>query len=207
MRYFIYALILAIILCLTSCSNQSESTYRIATNEGIIDSEDFYVSANSTDLETYARGTVFIRADDADDYAVHIVAWIEIDPCDRGGIVFEFPFGWTVTGITSSYPDIRTNNNPEDYIEVWTTNSNYSEWRTSIRIGFCRAGRCPGSTRGGAGSIVIDLESSSTEPDPFPVVFKTWMGAGYEEREGYTAIWPDSITVELSLIRPSPDLS
>ena len=58
---------------------------------------------------------------------------------------------------------------------------------------------------GGAGSVVIELESTSTEPNPYPGVFKFSVGVGYEEREGYTVLYPDHEVVELSLFQHIPD--
>lgn len=207
MRYSIFILILILIPAAVSCSDTSEVLYRIPQNEGIINFKDFYVSSDSTDLETFTRGTVFIKTDDLDNYYVQIAAWIEIDPRDHGGVSFSIPFGWKVTSITSSYPDVRRGYNPEDYIGTWyTVDYWFNEWSTGVQIGYSLPPGGHSPSGGGAGSVVIELESTSTEPHPFPGVFKTSIGVGYEEREGYTVVSPDYEIIEVSLLQSIPDV-
>ena len=180
-----------------SCSDTGGVLNDIHENEVVINSEDFYVGSNSTDLETFTRGTVFIKKDNSGNYLVQIEAWVEIDGADRGGVAFGIPRGWKVTRITGSYPQyyIQT----QDTRDYWPT-----EWGTEVNIG-CFA--CGGSYSGGQkGSVLMEIESASKEPNPSPGVFKTFIGVGYEEREGYSVLHPDYNTIELSLLQPIPDI-
>jgi hypothetical protein len=75
-------------------------------NEHIIAVKEFYVSADSADLDTSVRGTVFIDGDSNGKPArATIVAWMETDPRDWGGITFYLQPGWKVTHANSNYPD------------------------------------------------------------------------------------------------------
>jgi hypothetical protein len=205
MKYSIYILIFILILATVSCGHNSGVLNRMPENEGVINFKDFYVGSESTDLETLTRGTVFIKKDDFSNYLVQIVAWVEIDPMDRGGVGFTIPFGWKVTSITSSYPDGRRDYNPEDYVETWQTRDYwFNEWSTRVNIGCSLQGGSPSG--GGAGSVVIELESTSKEPNPYPGFFKTIIGVGYEEREEYNVLHTDYERIELSLLQPVPDL-
>lgn len=197
MRYLMCFLALLLVPVALSCCDTGGVPNHIPQDAEVINSDEFYVGSNSTDLETFTRGTVFIKKDDSGNYLVQIEAWVEIDTADRGGVAFGIPSGWKVTRITGSYPQyyIQTQDSP-DY---WPT-----EWGTEVNIG-CMA--CGGSYAGGQkGSVLMEIESTSKEPNPFPGVFKTSIGVGYEEREGYSVLYPDSKTIELSLLQPVPDL-
>ena len=201
MRYLMCFLALILVPVALSCSDTGEVLNPTPPNEVVINSEDFYVGSNSTDLETFTRGTVSIKKDDSGNYLVQIEAWVEIDSGDFGGVAFMIPSGWKLTRITGSYPEYY----PEYYIETRDTRGyGYPEWGTRVNIG-CSA--CGGSYAGDTkGSVLMEIESTSEEPNPFPGVFKTSIGVGYEKREGYSVLYPDSKTIELSLLQPVPDL-
>jgi len=206
MRYFICILILILIPSAVSCGEHDGSIQSIPQNTVVINSENFYVRSDSTDLDTFTRGTVFVKKDDSDNYYVQIAAWIEIDRLDRGGVIFAFPFGWEVTSITSNYSDYRRNHNPEDYIETRHGDDYlFDELGTRITVG-CSLPPGNSPSGGGAGSIVIELQKTSSELNPYPGGFETSIAVGYKETEYYNVLYSDHERIELSLPHAVPDL-
>jgi len=205
MRIFIYILILVLILSAVSCGKHDESGQNIPQNVITVNSEIFHVSSYSTGLDTYTKGTVFVKTDDAGNYYVQIAAWIEIGPLDRGGVAFAFPFGWEVTGVTCNYSDFV--HNSEKYIE--TTNGDeylFHEWGTRIAIG-CSLPPGKSPSGGGKGSIVIELQQTSGEPNPYPGRFETFIGVGYKKTDYYFSyLYPDYERIGMSLFNSVPDL-
>ncbi len=96
------ALILIPCSLLFSCRNNERVT---APNAGIINIKDFYVAASSTGLATSARGTIFISGENDRPTKAEIVAWVEVDPEDFGGVRIYLPYGWKMTGLVSGYPE------------------------------------------------------------------------------------------------------
>ncbi len=190
MRYPVCLVILALMLAVTSCSHD---TTRIPQNEGIIAFEEFCVSSESTELETYTRGTIFVRENKGNnEYHVQIVAWVEVDPKDWGGVEFAIPFGWEVIGITSSYTSgSEYKDNPADNISVLSSTSNPSE-----SFKFPRLVRVEG---GGRGNLLIEIDSTSSEKNPWPGVLKVRVGVGSDERDGVRIQYPDWQEIEIPL--------
>ncbi|MDD4572230.1 MAG: hypothetical protein PHN47_07110 [Clostridia bacterium] len=91
-RFAITLILICLLIALSSCGN-SNSTGENATtvNENIIESRGFSVNSDSTEMNTLAKGTVFIKGTEGIPEQVQIIAWIEIDSNDWGGVNFYIP--------------------------------------------------------------------------------------------------------------------
>lgn len=211
-------LIAIAILCLSvtalSCSNNNASTY-IPSNEGVVNSKDFCVSSNTTALKTSARGTIFVEKDKSNNYKAQIVAWVEIDPMDWGGVSFTIPFGWEVTSRTSSY--LNSSNN----ITMWeTSDREFSKWHQMVEIGTSRDYIPQG---GGSGSVIIELAANPQGQEPSEAL-AIMVGVGSDEsnetiemaevtenrsdgvyvnvtQEHYKILYPDFEVIEVPIIQ------
>lgn len=65
---------------------QETSEHTSTVNDHIVKTRGFVINADSTDLVTSAKGTVFIKADEGIPTHAQIIATIEIDPQDWGGV-------------------------------------------------------------------------------------------------------------------------
>jgi hypothetical protein len=214
----IFALIL-LSLTVLSCSNRNASTY-IPPNEGVVGFKDFYVSSNSTELKTSARGTIFVNKDKSDNYTAQIVAWVEVDPMDWGGVEFDIPFGWEITNVISSYPDIGNNTMMTVPFENDPTENDQDSihWGQWIAIGN-KTYSPSNSSDGGSGSVIIELtahpkgqepskalaimvEVGSDESDETIVTGMCVNGVCSDiKQEGYRILYPDSEVIEVPIIQ------
>ena len=94
------------LLFIASCDKNSQTDY-IEPNRNLISYKDFLVTTENsdTDINTSTKGTVFICGDKSnpEDRHIRIVAWVDIDSKDFGGIWFGVK-GWKVSELISSYP-------------------------------------------------------------------------------------------------------
>ncbi len=121
MKRILIVTLAAIMLTTTSCDYyDGPRASEYTTNKNLICSESFYVSSESTDLDTWTSGTIFLSGEnDTVEYA-KIVAMVQIDPEDWGGVTITVPAGWKVSSITSSYPE-GIEKDPAEFISVWFT--------------------------------------------------------------------------------------
>jgi hypothetical protein len=189
---FFSALLVFAALKSFSSDSKNASEY-IQPNEGVVSFKDFYVSSNSTNLNTFARGTIFVEKDESDNYTAQIVAWIDIDPMDWGGISFTLPFGWEVAKITCSYPDTSAN------IVTWeSSNDDFDKWHQIVEIATSHVESPSG---GGSGSIVIELATSPKGQEPSKAL-EIMVGVGSDGNAStYYGLWPDFETVEVPIIQ------
>lgn len=192
-RCAICFVILALMLAATSCSNVSRD---VVSHQGFVGLRDFSVSSESTGLETYAKGTVYVRenAGKTNRYHVEILAWVEIDPSDWAGVGVYIPCGWEVTSITSNLEY------PVDKISVWSShfcdNPEYAQsrqWWQLVSV-----------ERSVSGTLVIELDSTSSEQNPWPGVLKVTVGVGSDERDGIRIQYPDRQEIEIPLSESTP---
>lgn len=162
-------------------------------NEGIVQIKSFEVESVSTDLDTSIIGTIFIREGEDATLQAQIVASIEIDPSDWGGIVLYIEDTWKVINIASSYPENNEGKLPSDYISTWHTVDERTEMNTMIEIGRDRS-YIP--TGGGIGTVLIDL---AYEDKNIPDTCKIVVGVGSDEKNGTKVAAPDNITIEIPL--------
>jgi hypothetical protein len=162
-------------------------------NADVIQIKDFSIKSISSGLNTSARGTIFIKGAEGISENAQIVALIEIDPSDWGGVAFDIPKGWQIAGIKSSYPENVTSATPEDYISTWTTADPDYERSTMIEVGRDRGYAL---TRGGNGTVVIDLvrTDASNQPDTAVVLITV----GSDEKNGIKICGTDYIEIPLS---------
>ncbi|WP_337100047.1 hypothetical protein [Paenibacillus sp. YIM B09110] len=175
-------------------SKQDKLFHQSVVNENIIHTKPFSLSADSTDYITSSKGVVFVKGDGEKVEGMQIVAQVEIDPDDWGGVSFLLPPHWVVSNITSSYPENVTNNAPYEHIATLTTADTDVEWSTSIEIG-----RDPSNlpTSGGSGTIVIDIvPDQNVNPNE---TIQLGVAVGSAIRNGYKVVGTDHIKIPISI--------
>ena len=153
-------------------------------NDDITFVHSFNISGDSTDLNTSAQGTIFIK----DDNSIQIAAFVNIDPEDWGGVAFYIPKGWIISNISSNYPEQQPS--PND-VSIWTTTD--SKWNTMIEVGRNREYK---QSEGGRGTVIIDLvPSSNTRTDAERSIS---VEVGSSEVNGVKTMGTDSIEIPIS---------
>lgn len=71
-------------LFLVNILTQKKTFPGTTINENMIGSRSFSLSSDSTDLNSWVEGTVFIRGEEGKPERVQIIASVEIDPNDWG---------------------------------------------------------------------------------------------------------------------------
>ncbi len=195
MKCILSAIMVLILLTTISCINDhSTNSSDVKPNQNIIQCKGFHVSSESTDLETSVRGTIFLSGSHREPDHAYIVAWVEIDPNDWGGVVFYIPDGWQVSNKTSSYPEGDNNNNPANYITQWNTASKEYDHDCMIEIGTNRSG----TIGGGIGSVVIEIDATKQIKSSYKV-FSIIVGVGCDEKDGVKIMHPDSELIEVPI--------
>jgi hypothetical protein len=171
-------------------------SYNNATiNEDISIIQNFSVESNSTNLSTSVEGTIFVSHDDKEIPShIQIVAWIEIDPNDWGGVSFFIPKKWNVSNISSSYPYNEDMSIPKDNISILNAHdTKMYEWHQFIEIGR-NHNYMP--SEGGTGTIVIDLypdKDSIEQTESFNIT----VAVGSKEKDGVKVIGTDSTSIDI----------
>ncbi len=189
-------LMINIVLLLVGCNNSGINNEAVDTmvNESIVQTSGFSISSDSTEMNTSAKGTVFVKGVDGIVQHIQIIAWIEIDPNDWGGISFYVPDNWHISSIISSYPENEPQKKPEDYISIFTTADSKYKLNKMIEIG---KNRDYVPTGGGIGTVAIDLilKDGKDKSETFNIV----IGVGSDEKDGVKIENPDSISIEIPL--------
>lgn len=194
--YILLALLITIVIPMlfTSCHQNKKTSDKTKVNENIIQIKDFRVNSDSTEMNTSVKGTIFIEGAEGIPEHVHIVAWIEVDPDDWGGVVFYIPKRWNISNIISSYPENKAQATPEYYVATWnTTDAEIYEWHKFIEIGRNHS-YIP--TGGGMGTVVIDLvpdENVIQQLEKFNIT----VAVGSDEKNGIKILETDSISIEI----------
>jgi hypothetical protein len=192
MRYFVFFAIFMMTLAATSCSNVDRG---VVSHKGFIGLREFSVTSESTGLETYTKGIVYVRENEekSNGYHVEILAWYEVEVGDWGGVQFTIPCGWEVTGVTSNYYNVN-------HISVWSSPfcdnpeaAQNAQWWQYVWV------EGPGN-----GRLVIELNSTSSRANPWPGVFKVLVGVGSDERDGTRIFNPDYQEIEVPLSESTP---
>lgn len=157
---FMFILIVFILLFLNTDKKEANEPM---VNGNIIHVKNFDLDAKSTNLKTMTQGSIFVESEKQHIDHIKIVAHIEIDPADWGGVAFYIPDQWSVSSITSSYPEHQSKLKPAEYVSTWMDSSDDSSWRTMIEIGRERNYIANG---GGTGTIVIELSPDKRVSPP-----------------------------------------
>jgi hypothetical protein len=196
MKRILLAALTVIVLTAASCDyNRGIQPSEYTTNENLICSESFYVSSESTDLDTWTMGTIFLSGKDGVVKHAKIIAIVEIDSEDWGGVTITVPAGWNVSSITSSYPEGQ-DKDPDDFISVWFTANHGYEFNEWILIDTNMSSSPLYGESGGTGTIVIELDATD---DASTELFQTTIGVGSAKRNGYGVHNPDHETIEIPL--------
>ena len=176
----------------TGCIKEENSYDGTNVNEDVIQIKNFSINSESSDVNTWAKGTIFVKGAGGVPEHVQIVAFIEIDPGDWGGVSFDIPKGWEISGITSSYPENNTQT-PADYVSTWTTTDPDYGWNKRIEVGIDRGFT---QTKGGSGTVVIELVSgdSASRPDTAGIL----IAVGSDEKNGVKICGTDYIEISIS---------
>lgn len=144
-------------------------------------------------MNTSAKGTLFVSGREGMIEHVQIVASIEIDPNDWGGVAFYIPDKWYVTNIKSSYPENKPQSKPVDDVSTWTT-ADDNEWEAWIEDGRDRGYRATG---GGTGTVVIDLVPDKSVNDQTETYFSVEVGSS--AKDGIKVMGTDFIKIPITL--------
>lgn len=143
MAFFIFKLI-----------SSEDLSHNNVYNEEMIQIQNFNITSESTNLQTSANGTIFVKSTDGVP-VIQIIASIEVDSNDWGGVTFYIPKNWYISNIKSSYPESKTQKIPRSNIATFTTGDPDYKHNTMIRIG--RDHNKENPTGGGTGTVVIDI--------------------------------------------------
>ncbi|MBE7680770.1 MULTISPECIES: hypothetical protein [Paenibacillus] len=185
---FMFIVIVSILFFLNF--NKKEANEPVV-NGNIIQVKNFDLDAKSTNLKTMTEGSIFVEGEKEHIDHIKIVAHVEIDPVDWGGVAFYIPDQWSVSSITSSYPEHQPKLKPAEYVSTWMNSSDDSSWRTMIEIGRERNFTANG---GGTGTIVIDLSPDQKGMSPSESL-KIGIEVGSEEKNGKRVMGTDSVEV------------
>lgn len=196
-RYFLMLIVwITFVTCITLqlSSKQERSFYDATVNKKIVQVKNFNVNSDSVEMNTSVKGTVFVSGDDGKVDHIRIVAWIEIDPDDWGGVAFYIPDKWQISNIISSYPENEAQL-PADYVSTWTTgDTELYEWRRMVEVGRDRSYR---STGGGEGTVVIEIVPDE-KADP-PKLINLGVEVGSADNGNYKVMGTDSIEIPIPL--------
>ncbi|MCT4544590.1 MAG: hypothetical protein N4A63_13685 [Vallitalea sp.] len=195
-KYILISILIIIltIVLITSTKKNNNSINETLVNENLIKAEGFSINSVATELNTSAKGTIFIKEVDGNKKHVKIITWIEIDPNDWGGITFYIPKEWFVSNIISSYPENKNATISQNYVAKWVTAG--KEWyNCMVDVGRNRSYIPDG---GGIGTVVIDLVLDKNENEA-PETFKFCVAIGCDEKKGIKIIGPDYIDIEIPI--------
>lgn len=192
----IYGLFIAIILIMSTvfffgCESKNINSETKA-NENIMKIKDFMVRTDSTNLNTSVKGSIFVKGAEGIPEHIQIVAHIEVDKDDWGGVVFYIPKKWQVSNIVSSYSANGSQATPEENIATFHTKAEKYDWYKFIEVGRNRNH----IATGGTGSIVIDLIPIKNEIKQSEK-YNITVAVGSDERNGVKIIETDSTSIEI----------
>jgi hypothetical protein len=194
---FLVIIIFLLMSIISGCKQDFNNSNQVITNQKIIQFKDFHINSESTELETSVRGTVFLSGEEGVPEHAQIVAMIDIDPKDWGGIGIQLTDQWNISSITSSYPEGKKDKTPVDYTSVWTTGGETEHgWNKRIEIGRDTLLWTP--TGGGKGTIVIELDINEDKKNSSEV-FSMTVGVGSEEKDGIKSVHPDWKLIEIPI--------
>lgn len=198
MKYSMAVVIMILILIMISCNNHNSMLDYRPVNEGTVNFKNFIIRSETTNLETIMRGTIYVEGDKDNNSSTHveIVAWIEVDPDDWGGVSFSIPWGWQVTSIASSYTKSSIYGDPNKYISKWDTSDRGSKWRQIVKIGTSHV--FSPLAGGGSGSVIIELDAIPEESESSDTI-AILVGVGSEEKNGTKILQPDWKIVKVPL--------
>ncbi|GMQ60744.1 hypothetical protein AN1V17_51470 [Vallitalea sediminicola] len=194
-RYILLTILIIIAILFLATIKTKDSSNEVLVNKDIIQVRSFGVNSYSTEMNTSAKGTVFIKGEESIPEHVQIISWIEIDPDDWGGVAFYIPDQWQISNITSSYPENEAQMTSADYVATWSTTDSKYELNTMIEIGRDRSYI---QTGGGTGTVMIDLvldKNVKVQPETFNIM----ISVGSDEKDGVMIEGPDSIYIEIPI--------
>nr|WP_154958380.1 hypothetical protein [Paenibacillus xylanexedens] len=187
---FMFIAIVSVLILLNINTNEANEPL---VNGNIIHVKNFDLNAKSTNLKTMTEGTIFVEGEKEQINHIKIVAHVDIDPTDWGGVAFYIPDQWSVSSITSSYPEHQSKLKPAEYVSTWKNSSDDSSWRTMIEIGRERDLTANG---GGTGTIVIGLSPDQKGVTPSESL-KIGIEVGSKEKDGKRIMGTDSVEIPI----------
>ncbi|GKX29647.1 hypothetical protein SH1V18_21270 [Vallitalea longa] len=195
-KYIISHFVIIICILLFSGCYRSSNSNKVVVNENIIKSVDFSVRTESTNMNTSAKGTIFIRGTEQIPESIQIVTYVDIDPDDWGGVIIYIPKKWNVSSITSSYPENKHEAEaiPKDHVAKFNTKSEKYDWYSYIEIG-TEYSYIP--TGGGTGTVIIELVADKDEEISETDKFNITVSVGSNEKDGVKILGTDSTHIEI----------
>lgn len=141
--------VLIILLCQLIQRNPDQKI-----NEDVVYIKNYHVSSSAENQKSFANGSIFVEENRGLIKRIQIVAWVEIDASDWGGIAFYIPDNWHISKVNSSFPGEKGQSMLDDYVTIWNTVDTHSKWHKMIEVGRSRNYK---PTGGGAGTVVIDI--------------------------------------------------
>jgi hypothetical protein len=146
---------LLLVCGMTACSSHRRQD--IPENQDVLLTVPFTLDASAVGLDTSVQGTAFVIGDkdNPKDRRIEVIATLNIDSHDWGGIEFDFPGDWDIVSITSSYPE--GNSSPEDYVSAVRV---YDDPTPDVMEGICVGWNSlpSGSAAGGGGFGSLSFE-------------------------------------------------
>jgi hypothetical protein len=167
---------LLLICGMTACSSHRRQD--IPENEDVLLTVPFALDASAVGLDTSVQGSAFVMGDEGNpkDRRIMVIATLNIDPSDWGGIEFGIPGDWDILSITSSYPD--GSSSPEDYVSaVRVYDDPTPDVDEGICIGWNNIAPTSASGGGGFGSLSFEIKPSSVVGD-LPEYISMTIGLG-----------------------------
>ena len=198
MKRILFAVVAVITLTAISCDyDKGFQPSEFTTNENFLKAQNFYVYSESTDLSTSISGTIVIMGEDRTVEHARIVATIEIDPYDFGGISISVPVGWRIESIMSTYPQGK-DIDPVNFIsEIYTAEEDFHDpnYNECILIGRGNLDQPPAGG-GGTGMIIIELEATENASKD---IFDTIIAVGSDKRNRVNILGTDHKIIEIPL--------
>jgi hypothetical protein len=198
---------LLLICAVTGCDSHSRQD--IPENEDVLLTVPFALDASAIDMETSVQGTAFVLgdADNSGDRRIMVIATLNIDPRDWGGIEFDFPGDWDILSITSSYPEGDLS--PEDYVSaVRVYDDPTPDVTEGICVGWNSLPAASASGGGGFGSLSFEIKPSSVVGDlPEYISMTIGLGSFMDTLNDVPIVHPCYIEIQIPLALEGQDVS
>ncbi len=163
-------------------------------NKNMLDIKSFRAASDSTDLNTTAEGTIFVRGEEGRADSIQIAVEIVIDPDDWGGVSLNFPDKWQITELSSSFPEPSGSEKAQERVIILTSPGN-ARYATIVEIGRSHTYK---PTGGGKGTVLLTLSPDRRAELPESMMIAVAVGS--DLRSGYRVAGSDFIEIPLKLI-------
>jgi hypothetical protein len=173
LKYVAIFLVLTLFGLISISCRGASSNPPYQVNTELINFKDFFISAESINLGTSVRGTIFVKGDikNPKERIIQIAAWVEVDPNDWGGVGFYIDHPWKVTSVSTDFP--QGNTKPEQQFRIFTS----GDPSAPLYLTIGNSKDSPSNGRGGKGSVIMELGPISSEQN-LPENLEMTVGVG-----------------------------